>query len=137
MIGGLERDKKFVSKILAQVKQNVATIHAVDDKWGTPTYTLDFARVIVSLMNSPFYGLYHAACTGMGTRYDVAKEILRLLGRTDISLLPVSSDFFKEQYPAPRPPSEIMHNYRLELRGMNTMPTWQAALKHYLDRWGS
>ena len=136
MIGGLERDKKFVAKILAQLREKATKIYAVNDKFGTPTYTLDFAKVIVSLINSPFYGLYHGACTGWGTRYDVAKEIMKVLGRTDVTLLPVSSDFFKEEYPAPRPASEIMRNYRLELRGMNIMPTWQEALRHYLARWG-
>jgi dTDP-4-dehydrorhamnose reductase len=106
MIGGLERDKKFVSKILLQLREKAKEIHAVNDKHGTPTYTLDFARVIVSLIRSPFYGLYHAACSGRGTRYDVAKEILRLLGRFDVPVVPVSSDYFKEEYPAPRPTSE-------------------------------
>jgi dTDP-4-dehydrorhamnose reductase len=136
MIGGLERDKKFVSKILIQLRERAKVIHAVDDKYGTPTYTLNFARAIISLIGSPYYGLYHAACTGSGTRYDIAKEILRLLRRSDVALVPVPSDYFKEEYPAPRPASEIMRNFKLELRGMNIMPTWQEALEHYLTRWG-
>jgi len=44
----------------------------------------------------------------------------------------LTSDYFQEQYPAPKPRSETLSNYVLELRGMNEMPTWQGALKEYL-----
>lgn len=62
MIGGMSRDKKFVSKIMGQIRGGAKKIYAVDDKWGTPTYTLDFSKALVSLMQTPYYGLYHAAC---------------------------------------------------------------------------
>lgn len=135
MIGGFEEDKKFVSKIVKQVRSGKRTLHAVIDKYGTPTYTLQFSKVLLKLIQGPYYGLYHTACTGSGTRYDVAAEILSLLKRTDIRLVPVTSDFFADRYPAPRPRSEIMRNFRLELRGIHLMPNWRVALRHYLKRW--
>ena len=134
MMGGVERDKKFVSKILDQLRGE-RKIYAVDDKWGSPTYTLDFSKLILSLMRTPYYGTYHAACKGKCTRYDVAKEILKISKRPDIELVRVNSDFFRNEYPAARPTSEMLRNYKLELRGMNSMPDWRDALHRYLRRW--
>jgi dTDP-4-dehydrorhamnose reductase len=135
MMGGLERDKKFVGKILNQLSRNPKKIYAVKDRVGSPTYTLDFAKAIVFLIESDFRGLYHAACTGTGSRYDVAKQILQSLRRADVKLLSVSNNFFKNTYPAPRAVSQSLRNYKLELRGIHLMPTWQAALRSYLARW--
>ena len=89
--------------------------------------------VIERIVGTNFYGTYHLACKGSGSRYDVAGEILRIMGRNDIRLKPVSSDFFKEEYFAPRPVSEEMRNYVLDLRHMNDMPHWKEALKEYLE----
>jgi dTDP-4-dehydrorhamnose reductase len=84
-------------------------------------------------MQTEHYGLYHMACLGEGTRYDVAQVILETLGRTDsVKLVPVSSDYFRETYPAPRPRSEMMHNLMLERLGQNTMRPWETAIREYL-----
>jgi len=65
------------------------------------------------------------------TRYDVARQILNHLNRKDVSLDAVTSEAFV--LPAPRARSEMLHNYMLELRGMDTMRTWRDALNDYLD----
>lgn len=134
MIGGGLKDHKFVAKIVEQIRAGNKRIHCVTDKFGTPTYTEDFARTLSELVGTPFYGLYHMVCEGAGTRYDVAAEILKCLGRTDIELVAVDSDFWKTKYPAPRPRSEVMENMMLRLRGLNRMRPWREALAEYLRR---
>jgi dTDP-4-dehydrorhamnose reductase len=104
----------------------------VTDKLGTPTYTQDFAQNMLELIETPFYGRYHMACLGEGSRYDVALEIVAFYGRDDVRVVPVTSEAFAEEYPAPRPRSEMMRNYMLELRGMNRMRPWREALREYL-----
>lgn len=133
MIGGGKKDKKFIMKIIKQLDEGKKELHVVDDKFGTPTYTEDFSSCLSKLILTPYYGLYHMVCTGSGTRYDVAEELLKFLGRTDVKLVKVSSDFFKEQYFANRPRSEMMRNMMLDLRNMNTMREWREALHHYLN----
>lgn len=133
MVGGGKKDKKFVAKIIKQIDEGAKELYAVTDKWGTPTYAPDFSKVLTKLIRTNQYGLYHLACKGSGTRYDVARRILEFLSRTDIKLIPVTSEFFSETYPAPRPRSEMMRNFMLDLRGMNTMRTWEEALKEYLE----
>ena len=134
MIGGGERDKKFVSKIIAQLDGGSKKIYAVDDKRGTPTYAPAFSEVLEKLIRTEYFGTYHLACKGQATRYDVAAHILKVLGRKDVKLQAVSSDFFKKDFFAPRPPSEEMRNFVLDLRSMNDMPHWKDALESYLRR---
>jgi dTDP-4-dehydrorhamnose reductase len=133
MIGGSERDHKFVSKIIVQLREGATVIRAVADKLGTPTYTRDFAANLLLLVESPFTGLYHMTCEGSGSRYDVAREILNYLGRDDVQLEAVDSSVFAREYFAPRPVSEMMRNYKLDLRGLNRMRPWREALYAYLD----
>jgi len=132
MVGGGSKDKKFVRKILDQIRSGATKIYAVTDKHGTPTYAPAFSRVAVKLIKTGFFGTYHLACKGRGNRFDVAKEILSAINRDDIDLVPVTSDYFEKEYPAPRPRSEAMRNYVLELRGQDDMPTWTEALREYL-----
>lgn len=131
--GGAGKDHKFVAKMLNQLRDGKTTLHAVGDKLGTPTYTPDFARTFLGLIDSGLYGLYHMACEGEGSRYDVTAQILQTLGLTDkVELVEVDSDFFAKEFPSNRPRSEIMRNMALELQGMNLMRPWRVALEEYL-----
>lgn len=132
MVGGGQKDHKFVMKILEQILADQQTLHVVTDKWGTPTYTHDFALNLFELLASEQYGTYHMVCEGSGTRFDVAAEILKICGRTDIEMIPVSSDFFKDEYFAPRPRSEMMINENLSKIGLNYMRPWEEALDEYI-----
>lgn len=132
MVGGADRDHKFVAKVIDQLRDGARTIRAVTDKLGTPTYTQDFAQNLLELVGTRFYGRYHMACLGEGSRFDVAREIVSFYGRGDVEVVPVTSDAFAVEYPAPRPRSEMMRNYMLDLRGMNRMRPWQIALREYL-----
>lgn len=130
--GGYGKDHKFVARILDQVREGRTVIHAVGDKYGTPTYTYDFGRCLLNLIESNLYGLYHMACEGQGNRHDIAAAILGFLGRDDIELVEVDSEFFRDEFPSRRPFSEIMRNMVLDLQGMNLMRPWPAALEDYL-----
>jgi dTDP-4-dehydrorhamnose reductase len=132
MVGGGDKDHKFVAKILHQLNAGATTIYAVGDKWGTPTYAPDFAQCFTALVETGSYGLYHMACLGQGTRYDVAKKMLQVLGRDDVELVEVDSEFFRDAFPAPRPRSEMMRNLLLDLQGLNTMRPWEESLEEYL-----
>jgi dTDP-4-dehydrorhamnose reductase len=131
MVGGGDKDHKFVGKILQQLRDGATRLHAVSDR-GTPTYAPDFADCLTQLIETDSFGLYHMACRGLGSRYDVARKILDVLGRTDVELIKVDREFFRTTYPAPRPKSEMMHNLTLEAQGWNTMRPWEEALEEYL-----
>ena len=118
--------------MLDQINSGAKQLYAVGDKFGTPTYAPAFSKTVVKLINTDFFGLYHGVCKNGASRYEVTAEMLKILGRQDISLNKVESSYFSNDYSTPRPTSEVLRNYALELRGMDDMPTWQDALKEYL-----
>lgn len=132
--GGARKDKKFVHLILEQILAGAKVIRAVNDRWGTPTYTRDFALNLLELLPTREYGTYHMVCEGFGSRYDVARAILDITGHDEIGLLPVASTHFGTRYFAPRPVSEMMINARLTALGINRMRAWRVALRDYLLR---
>ena len=130
--GGQEKDKKFINKIYKQIKSGKKELFVVDDKLGTPTYTYDFARNMLRVVESGTYGLYNMVCNGSCSRYEVVEEFLKCLGLDGkIRIKKVSSDFFKKEYFAPRPYSEKLINFKLERRGMNFMRDWKICLNEY------
>lgn len=133
MFGGKERDKKFVGKIAALCSNGAGKpLKVVSDKIGNPVYALDLLHMIRQLLSTQRYGLYHIVNEGSCSRYELALEIARLLGR-NTEIVPVSSDAFP--LPAPRPDSEAGFNTRLAQIGLGPMRHWKLALKDYLDRW--
>lgn len=135
MGGGPAKDKKFVQKMMIQLKQGATELNVVDDKLGTPTYTRDFAHNVGVLLESRCWGLYNMVCQGMTSRFEVAQALVEELGLSDsVSVRAVSSDFFSETYFAPRPDCERLLNRKLALRGLDTMRPWREALSEYLRR---
>ncbi|MDA8326744.1 MAG: sugar nucleotide-binding protein [Nitrospiraceae bacterium] len=134
MGGGLKKDKKFVKKIVAQLLEGRRELNIVTDKLGTPTYTHDFAANVDALMQTDYYGVYNMVCEGATSRFEVAKELVRLLGlEKEVTLKPVDSSFFRAEYFAPRPDSERLVNRKLALRNLNTMRDWRLCLKEYVE----
>lgn len=134
MGGGPTKDKKFVQKIMRQLKGGAKELFVVHDKMGTPTYTHDFAKNVKVLLEKELWGLYNMVCGGETDRYEVAATLLGLLGlEGKVRLTAVDSGFFKKEYFAARPPSERLVNRKLILRGINGMRDWRVALKDYLD----
>jgi dTDP-4-dehydrorhamnose reductase len=127
--GGPKKDKKFVGKMIRQVSEG-CKLKAVNDKLGSPTYTVDFSTCLSNLIDTDYYGLYHCTNKGVCSRFDVAKKIVELLGMSSVTVEPVSSAHFP--LPATRARSEMSRNYKLELLGMNTLRNWEEALKSYI-----
>ena len=134
MGGGPKKDKKFINKIINQIKDGKKELFIVDDKFGTPTYTSDFAKNTKALIESNNFGLYNMACEGNTSRLEVAKEILKILNLDKlIKLTKVDSSYFKEIYFAKRPNSENLINKKLNDKGLNFMRPWRETLKEYLE----
>ena len=132
MGGGIKKDKKFIRKIYEQIKTGSKQLFVVDDKLGTPTYTVDFARSMAKVIDTGYYGLYNQVCSGSCSRYDVALEFLKLLDlHNDIEVIKVPSDYFKTEYFAPRPWSEKLVNMKLNARNINYMRDWRECLVEY------
>lgn len=132
MGGGIVKDKKFINKIYKQIKSGSKELFVVDDKLGTPTYTHDFSSSILKVIDTDYYGLYNQVCEGSCSRFDVAEEFVKLLELKDkVTVNRVDSDYFKQEYFAPRPASEKLVNVKLTMRGINYMRDWKICLEEY------
>lgn len=136
MGAGPKKDKKFIQKLMAQIKEGKKELFVVDDKLGTPTYTHDFANNVKLLIQKEYWGLYNMVCGGITGRLEVAEELVYLLNlESDIKVTPVSSEYFKETYFAARPASERLLDKKLDLRKVNIMRDWKICLKEYIENY--
>ena len=134
MGGGPNKDKKFIAKLMNQLKAGKKELHVVDDKLGTPTYTCDFAKNAKLLLEEEIWGLYNLVCGGLTGRFEVAEEVLNFFKLSDdVKLTKVNSEFFKKEYFAPRPDSERLINAKLNIRNFNIMRDWKVCLEDYLS----
>jgi dTDP-4-dehydrorhamnose reductase len=134
MGGGPSKDKKYIGKLIKQLVSGKRELFIVNDKDGTPTFTIDFARNVKILFEKQYWGLYNLVCKGQTSRMEVAKELVKVLGLTDkVKMTEVTSEYFKDTYFAPRPPCERLVNKKLDLREINIMRDWKEALREYID----
>jgi dTDP-4-dehydrorhamnose reductase len=133
MGSGPKKDKKFIQKLMKQLKDGKKELFVVNDKDGTPTYTQDFALTVKELIEKEYWGLYNCVCGGETSRLEVAQELVKLVASKDeIKITSVESDYFKDIYYAKRPASERLLNKKLDHCGVNNMRDWRKALKEYL-----
>lgn len=134
MGGGKDKDKKFVNKIYKQIKEGAKEIFALEDVYGSPTYTYDLARTIKKVVLDNFLpGIYNCAGEGRASRYDVACKIVEFLG-VDVKVTPVKMGYFRETFFCPRSKNETLTNIRLKKYGIHTMRPWEEALKEYITK---
>jgi len=134
MGSGPRKDKKFIQKIMKQIKDGKKELFVVNDKDGTPTYTHDFAKNVKSLLEKEYWGLYNMVCGGQTSRLEVAQELIKILSKeTEIKIIEVTSDYYKSEYFAERPSCERLINKKLNLRRLNVMRDWRIALKEYIS----
>jgi len=122
--------RNFVSTML-QLGRAGKPLRVVDDQCGSPTWTVDLARMILRLVerDAPS-GIYHATNAGHTTWYGFAREIFRRAGiAADVT--PVTSAEFPR--PARRPSWSVLDcagTYAIT----GAAPPWQAALDRALQQ---
>uniref|UniRef100_UPI0040570031 dTDP-4-dehydrorhamnose reductase n=1 Tax=Acetatifactor sp. TaxID=1872090 RepID=UPI0040570031 len=121
--------KNFV-KTMLNLAQTRDTLTVVNDQFGSPTYTYDLAKLLVDMVQSEAYGTYHATNEGICSWYEFACAIFKEAG-IEMKVLPVSSAEYAAK--AKRPCNSRMSKDKLEANGFDRLPTWQDALKRYLQ----
>ena len=120
--------KNFI-KTMLNLGKTRDSLTVVNDQFGSPTYTYDLAKLLVDMVQTDKYGIYHATNEGICTWYEFACEIFKQAG-LNVSVAPVTAD----QYPAKakRPSNSRMSKDKLEENGFERLPSWQDALARYL-----
>lgn len=119
----------FVSRML-KLGENNKSVKVDDDLIGTPTYTYDLARLLVDMVETEEYGIYHAVNEGgYISRADFVREIYRRAGlRTKV--IPVHSDSCG--FAAARPKYAKLGTDKLRAHRFRRLPPWDGAIGRYL-----
>lgn len=118
-------------KTMLRLGQTHPTLRVVNDQVGTPTYTLDLARLLVDMIETNKYGTYHATNEGgYISWYDFACEIFRQAGLS-VKVQPVTTAEYGLSKAA-RPFNSRLDKTKLTESGFVPLPDWRDALKRYL-----
>ncbi len=121
--------KNFVKTMLNLADKN-KKLRVVLDQIGSPTYTKDLAPLLVDMIHTEKFGTYHATNEGFCSWAEFAKEIFKL-AKKKVEV----EEIFTADYPTParRPFNSRLSKKSLDDAGFNRLPTWQDALKRFLQ----
>ena len=123
--------KNFI-KTMINVGKSHDEVRVVNDQIGTPTYTLDLSRLLVDMTETEKYGYYHVTNEGgYISWYDFTKEIYKQYG-LNTKVIPVTTEEYGLSK-AKRPFNSRLDKSKLIENGFKPLPTWQDALKRYLE----
>lgn len=116
-------------KTMLRLAESRPELNVVNDQVGSPTYTVDLAKLLVRMIQTDRYGVYHATNEGYCSWADFSMEIFRQAGK-DVVVHGIATD----QYPTPakRPANSRLSKQKLEEQGFDRLPHWKDALERYL-----
>ena len=121
--------KNFVKTMLRLAENKGNKIRVVSDQFGSPTSALELARVIVYLMKTESYGIYHATCEGITNWYEFAVAIFKEAGiEADVEAVTTQ----EYNCPTPRPIYSVLDNKALRERHGYVMKEWKDAFHEYM-----
>ena len=118
-------------KTMLNIGKKYPELRVVCDQIGTPTYTLDLARLLVDMIETEKYGYYHATNEGgYISWYDFACEIFKKAGYDTKVNAVTTAEYGLSK--AARPFNSRLDKSKLVENGFEPLPTWQDALERYL-----
>jgi dTDP-4-dehydrorhamnose reductase len=121
--------KHFVSSILRNAREK-RVVSIVDDQIGSPTYTVDLANAICTLLQRRARGIFHVANSDSCTWFVFGQTVLKLSGMMEVKVIPISSKELGR--PATRPPYSVLSTRKLKRETNMTLRSWSQALRDYL-----
>ena len=126
--------KNFI-KTMINVGKTHDTVRVVNDQIGTPTYTLDLAKLLAAMAESDKYGYYHATNSesepgGYISWYDFCCEFYKQYG-LQTKVIPVTTEEYGLSKAA-RPENSRLDKRKLAEAGFTPLPRWQDAVRRYL-----
>ena len=125
------RNGKNFIKTMIEVGKTHDTVRVVDDQIGTPTYTVDLARLLVDMIETDKYGYYHATNEGGFISWaDFTEEIYKQTGM-DVKVERVTTEEYGLSK-AKRPFNSRLDKSKLVENGFKPLPEWKDALVRFL-----
>ena len=120
-------------KTMLKLSETKKELNVVDDQIGSPTYTVDLAKLLVEMSYTEKYGTYHVNNDGYCSWADFAKYIMESNGKST-KIKPVSTEEYLEltgTKQAYRPRNSKLDKSKLVESGFEMLPSWQDATDRY------
>ena len=120
-------------KTMLKLADTHAKLNVVNDQIGSPTYTVDLAKLLVEMAYTDKYGTYHVNNDGYCSWAEFAKYIMESNNKSTV-INPVSTEEYlkitgtKQAY---RPRNSMLSKDKLIANGFVKLPTWQDATDRY------
>lgn len=118
-------------KTMINVGKTHNTVRVVNDQIGTPTYTLDLARLLVDMIETDKYGYYHATNEGGYISWaDLAEEAYKAADM-DVNVNRVTTEEYGLSKAA-RPENSRLDKSKLITAGFQPLPDWRDVVERYI-----
>lgn len=116
-------------KTMLRLSETHNKLNVVGDQFGSPTYTVDVAQLLIDMIQSEKYGIYHASNEGYCSWAEFASEIFKL-ANIDTKVIAIPT----EQYPtrAVRPKNSRLSKEKLVENGFKPLSHWRNAVERFL-----
>lgn len=126
--------RNFLSKIVEQARRG-ATLQAINDAFGTPTYAVDLATRLRELALLDLPGIYHVVSAGDGASYeDFVRAALELSGIENAVVKSISATSLDR--PAPRPDNSRLRCLLSPALGLAPLRFWRDGLREFVRQAG-
>lgn len=118
---------KNFCKTMMTLTATKPALKVVFDQCGTPTYALDLAGAILTILSKPVEGVYHYSNEGVCSWFDFTKMIAEYCGHTECDIRPC----YSSEYPSPvqRPAYSVLDKRKIRETFGIRVPYWTESLK--------
>ncbi|MDD2602965.1 MAG: dTDP-4-dehydrorhamnose reductase [Prevotella sp.] len=118
---------KNFCKTMLNLTATKPALKVVFDQCGTPTYALDLANAILTILGKPQTGVYHFSNEGVCSWYDFTQMIAKIAGNTDCDIQPC----YSSEYPSPvtRPAYSVLDKRTIKETFGVKVPYWVDSLE--------
>lgn len=115
-------------KTMLKLAETRNELTVVADQFGSPTYTVDLAKLLVEMSETEKYGTYHVNNEGYCNWAEFAEYIFKVNNK-EVNVKHITS----EEYPqkAYRPRNSKLSKKSLDENGFDRLPSWQDAVERY------
>ncbi|MDD5135382.1 MAG: dTDP-4-dehydrorhamnose reductase [Phycisphaerae bacterium] len=119
----------FITKLISLSKQR-NSLKVVNDQFGSPTSTIEAAKVIKEFVSKKSQGIFHYAAAGRASRYEIAKFVFEKL-KMKTELIPCQTGEFKTA--AQRPLNSSFCCDKIQTLLAEPIAGWQKPLETFLE----
>lgn len=115
-------------KTMLKLSKEKNELRVISDQYGSPTYTVDLAELLVDMSYTEKYGIYHANNEGYMSWYEFAKLIFSV-NNVNATVLPTLTKNYETK--ASRPLNSKLSNKSLIDNGFKPLPTTEDAVNRF------